>query len=329
MSPSPQLATRGGKPAKVRPDLWLFAGTTGRWAKQIVGPALAPLLLLLAILCWLAPSGWADMTKDSPVKFPEKGALPAKFPPDRPSKTGEVPEKDYYLFSSPERSLEQIARIQAEMPRGEFTPPANDWAHLPRTRRILTEGGQLHLLAMGDSIVNDTMRSAWVAKLAEAYPKASIRATVYVRGGGGCQHYKEEGRVARHVVPRKPDLVFLGGISQRDVESMREVIRQLRAALPQLEILLATGTFGTADPRDPEALARAPHSGTGVYGQRLKKLAAEERCAYLDMTTPWAEYLRSSKLHPHRFYRDVVHANEYGEQVLSKILMAFWTPLVK
>ncbi|MGQ9589476.1 MAG: hypothetical protein ACUVYA_04180, partial [Planctomycetota bacterium] len=98
--------------------------------------------------------------------------------------------------------------------------------------------GDLHVLALGDSIVNDTMRSGWVAKLAEAYPKARIRATVYVRGGGGCQHYKEAGRVAKNVVPRKPDLVLIGGISQRDVESIREVVRQLREGLPDVEILL-------------------------------------------------------------------------------------------
>jgi hypothetical protein len=43
------------------------------------------------------------------------------------------------------------------------------------------------------------------------------------------------------------------------------------------------------------------------------------------MTTPWADYIRSSGLHPHRFYRDRVHANTYGEQILGKILMAFFT----
>jgi hypothetical protein len=52
----------------------------------------------------------------------------------------------------------------------------------------------------------------------------------------------------------------------------------------------------------------------------------QERCAYLDMTTPWAEYMRSSGVHPHRFYRDRVHANEYGEQILSLILMSFFRP---
>ena len=44
------------------------------------------------------------------------------------------------------------------------------------------------------------------------------------------------------------------------------------------------------------------------------------------MTSPWAEYLNSAKVHPHIFYRDRVHANEFGEQILSKILIAFFDP---
>ena len=105
------------------------------------------------------------------------------------------------------------------------------------------------------------MRSGWVAGLQEAYPKASIKATVYVRGAGGCQHYRTNNRVADYIVSRKPNLVFIGGISQKDIASIREVIHQLRAGLPGVEILLATGTFGTVDPRDAKALANAPHSG--------------------------------------------------------------------
>ena len=163
-----------------------------------------------------------------------------------------------------------------------------------------------------------------MAKLQEAHPKAEIRGTVYVRGSGGCQHFKEEGRILKNVVPRKPDLVVIGGISQKDIESIREVVQELRKRLPEVEILLVTGVFGTTDPRDDKALAQSPHSGTGEYGRKLQALAEEESCAFLDMTTPWAEYIRSSGLHPHLFYRDAVHANEYGEQILSKILMAFW-----
>lgn len=263
----------------------------------------------------------ADLTKDSPVKFPEKGALPAKYPPDVKVKSYPV-EKDYALFESPCRSLEQIEKIQAEMIKGQFTPPPTDWKHLPRTRRILTEGGDLHVLGLGDSIINDTMRSGWLAKLQQAYPKAKIKGTVYVRGGGGCQHYREEGRIAKYVVPLKPDLVLIGGISQRSVDDIREVIGQLRAGLPEVEILLANGPFGSADPRDPDALEKI--KDPNGYTQQLKKLAAEERCAFLDMRTPWIEYLLSAKVHPHLFYRDPVHANEFGEQILSKILLSFF-----
>jgi hypothetical protein len=124
------------------------------------------------------------------------------------------------------------------------------------------------------------------------------------------------------VVPLKPDLVFIGGISQKDIESIRTVIQQLRAGLPDVEILLANGTFGSADPRDQEALDQI--NDPAGYTQLLKKLAAEQRCAFLDMRTPWIEYLRSAKVHPHVFYRDRVHANEFGEQILTKILLTFF-----
>lgn len=284
-----------------------------------------PLAGLAALLMACVVPAWADLAADSPVTFPKEGALPAKFPPD--VKVKHLPaEKDYYIFDTPERSLAQIEQIQAEMPKGTFTAPAQDWTQLARTRQRLMQGGELHVLGLGDSIVNDTMRSGWLAKLQAAYPKAKIKGTVFVRGGGGCQHYKEEGRVAKYVVPLKPGLVFIGGISQKDTASIREVIHQIRAALPDVEFLLATGAFGTADPRVPDELAKAPHSGTGEYGKALKQLAVEEHCAYLDLTTPWAEYLRSSGLHPHKFYRDAVHANECGEQILAKLLMTYLAP---
>jgi hypothetical protein len=266
------------------------------------------------------------MLADSPVQFPAQGALPARFPSDLKVEQFDPAEPDYFLFSSPERSLAQVRQIQAALPPGRFTPPPNDWEYLANTRRILTEGGSLHIMAIGDSIVNDTMRSGWASLLQAAYPKAAITATVYVRGGGGAQHFRENDRLARQVFPRRPDLVYLGGISQRSIADLAAVIEELRVGLPKVEILLGTGAFGTTDPRDPAALGRAPHSGTGDYGRRLRQLADEQRCAFLDFTTPWAEYLNSSGLHPHRFYRDVVHANEFGEQVLANIFISFWQP---
>jgi lysophospholipase L1-like esterase len=285
-----------------------------------VSPAFAATAVATLVLAAVAHG---DLMKDSPVTFPEKGALPSKNPPDVRT-WHETPEPEYSMFGTPQRSPGQIATIRAEMTKGEFTPPAPYWTHLARTRRVLREGGDLHVMAVGDSIVNDTMRSGWLVDLAAAYPKAQIRGTVYVRGGGGCQHYREEGRVAKHIVPRKPDLVLIGGISQKNVDDIREVIRQLRAGLPEVEFLLFTSGFGAADPRDDAELAKL--RDPAGYAASLNALAVAERCAFLDMRTPWIEAMRSAGVHPHTFYRDRVHANEFGEQVLAMIMMEFWKP---
>lgn len=63
----------------------------------------------------------ADLMKDSPVTFPEQGALPSKYPPDQPSKTRGTPEEGYSIFSPPQRLREQIDRMQAEMIQGEWS----------------------------------------------------------------------------------------------------------------------------------------------------------------------------------------------------------------
>ena len=107
---------------------------------------------------------------------------------------------------------------------------------------------------------------------------------------------------------------------------MKKMVGQIRAALPDCEFLFTTGVFGSADPRSDAAMAAAQHSGTSDYGRDLKALADELGCAYFDMTTPWIQYVRSSGLHPHLFYRDRVHANAFGEQILAKIMLAWWTP---
>ncbi len=266
----------------------------------------------------------SSMVADSPVSFPEKGALPRKFVPDIATSKIKLTE-GYSFTSTPCRSNGQIDTIQKEMPEGQFEAVPTDWEALPQTEKILQEGGDLHILGLGDSIMNDIMRSGWVGKLQEAYPKAKIKANVYVRGGGACHHYREEGRVQKVIVPAKPDVVFIGGISQKgDIDSIREVIHQIRAGLPDSEILLGSGLFGGFDPRDEKKMATAQHSGIGKYGAGLQKLAKEENCAYLNMTTPWMQYIQSSGKHPHIFYRDRVHANEYGEQIASKILLSFF-----
>jgi TolB protein len=256
-------------------------------------------------------------------RYPQTGALPDLFP-ERGAGAKHLPD-DTYVLPEPRRTREQLAALDALMPGSTFTAPSNRWGRLPKTRDKLTTGGALHVVNLGDSIVNDTARSGWLLRLQDLYPKASIRMTTVVRGGAGCWYYKENDRIRDVVAPLMPDLVFIGGLSQRgDVDSIREVIRQLRQQVPGVEILLGTAAWGRMDPLQPETLPLEPCSGYAEYGPKLKALADELHCGFVDVTRPWAGYIQQSGWRTDDFKRDAVHANSRGEQILGRIMAAWF-----
>ncbi len=223
--------------------------------------------------------------------------------------------------------LERLDAIYATMDPVTFQPPADRWRHLPKTMARLADGPELTIVMLGDSIINDTAHSEYQHLLMRRYPKCQIKVVRSVRGSTGCWWYKDENRVQSYVLDHQPDLLMIGGISQRDdTESIRAVIQQVRAARPGLEILLMTGAVGSSDPRtDPAWTEEVPEEGES-YRTRLRRLAREENCEYLDMTGPWGRYIRDSRHALGSFKRDVVHANDRGKQVLGRILDAYFTP---
>ncbi len=222
--------------------------------------------------------------------------------------------------------LDRIEAVYAKMEPVRYEPPADRWVHLDRTRKRLADGDSLRVVMLGDSIVNDTSSSRFELLLERAYPRCRITKVTSVRGSTGCWWYKEENRVEEWVLRHKPDLLMIGGISQRDdVESIREVIRQVRAKA-DVEVLLMTGAFGTMDPRKDKSWTPEPDpAGTGYRG-RLMRLAAEEKCAFLDMTGAWGRYIRESGKGMGWFKRDPIHANERGFQILGRIVAAYLGP---
>ena len=226
----------------------------------------------LVVLCGVSPVSTvrADMMADSPVKFRARTAS-GEIPPDLPAKADFPGKKDYYFLCPPERSLAQIAAIQAPC-RPEFTAPPHDWnissapAGSWRRRRIATPGpGRQHHQrhhAFG-----------WVAKLLEAIPKM-LRATVYVRGGGGCQRYKEEGRIAKYVIPRKPtwcsSAASASGTSRVSRGHPPVTGRSARGRNPA-----GHGCLWHGGPARPEALASPPF-GHWRLRRGTQALAAEE-----------------------------------------------------
>ena len=238
-------------------------------------------------------------------------------------------ENDVYVLTRPERTAEQIDAAYAQMPPVKYEPPAGRWGRLPRTRSILRKGADdLRVVMLGDSIVNDTSRSGWEIVLGHQYPGLKITKITCVRGSTGCWWYKEPGRVKRYVLDHRPDLLVVGGISQRDdVDSIRDVIEQVRRG-PPCDVLLMTGAFGTVDPRDDRQWTFDVDPRGNDYRARLRRLADETNCGFLDMTAHWGRYVRESGKQLDWFKRDPVHANERGEQILGRILAAHLAPPV-
>lgn len=232
-----------------------------------------------------------------------------------------------YVFPGPERTKEAIDKVYAAMPPVRYTPPADRWQHLPRTVAALgQDGGTLKILMLGDSIVNDTSRSSFELLLQDAYPKCRIRKTVCVRGSTGCWWYREPERLEKYVLAPRPDLIVLGGISHRDdIDSIVAVLRGVRAKHPA-DFLVLAPAFGTVDPRDDKQWAEKLDPAGKDFRARLARMAASERVGFLDMTAAWGRAVRDSGKPIDWFKRDVVHANERGEQVLGRILAAHLAP---
>ena len=229
----------------------------------------------------------------------------------------------------PVRGLDPLARIDAVYARMDpiqYSPPQDRWRNLDTTRKRLRDGGTLRIVMLGDSIMGDTSSSRFDLLLGRMYPKCKIEKITSLRGATGCWYYKLDNHVEEYVLRHKPDLLMIGGISQReDVDSIREVIRQVRAKQSP-EILLLTPAFGVL--KDPHILHWTldikPDSAD--YRARLRRLADDEKCGFVDMTGPWWRYIQESGKDYGWYQRDRVHANERGSQILGRMLEKFFAP---
>ncbi len=234
---------------------------------------------------------------------------------------------DAIIIRRDQRTLVQIDQIYAEMPLVRYEPPRDRWRNLARTKKLLMEGPRLRVVMLGDSIVNDTSRSGWNLLVERRCPECKIDKITSVRGSTGCWWYKEPGRVQKFVLDHRPDLVMIGGISQRgDIASIREVIAQIEKAR-EADVFLMTGAFGQVDPYDDSQWRRITDPNLyGEYRRGLEKLAREAGAAFLDMEAAWAAYIRESGKNLDWFKRDPIHANERGEQILGRILEKYLRP---
>jgi lysophospholipase L1-like esterase len=223
------------------------------------------------------------------------------------------------------------AGLAAQCPVVQFEPAADRWQFLPETMQRLASGGPLRIVMLGDSICNDTSNALYETLLARAYPKAKIEIVTSVRGGTGCQYYKDEGRVKPFVLDYKPDLVMIAGISHGfDVEAIRSVIRQIRQG-SNCEVLVMSGAIAPREVYEPAFVRSKPAAAVALddmeqFSTRMRRMCREERAEFFDIRKAWEDYmLRSYKPYDH-FARDTIHGNSRGKQVVARILARYFEP---
>jgi hypothetical protein len=217
--------------------------------------------------------------------------------------------------------LERIDAIYKDMDPVAYDPPGGRFEHLPRTMSKLRNRGELRMVLLGDSIMGNTSSSQFDLLMMRSHPNCKIVKIPSLRSSTGCTYYREEGRVREYVLKHVPDLVVIGGISNRgDAEAVRSVIRQIRAEKPDTEFLLLTPVFGRADDEHIKTYTREIDPTTTNFRSALQKVAAEERCGFFDMTGPWWESIQNSGKTYGWFLGDAVHANERGCQIIGRLL---------
>lgn len=218
-------------------------------------------------------------------------------------------------------TLEKIDATYAAMDPIAYTPPAGRFANIPETMRRLREGGELRMVLLGDSIMGNTSGSSFELLLMRNYPKCKIVKIPSLRSSTGCKYYKDENRVESYVLRHNPDLLVIGGISNGgDAEAVRSVIRQVREKKPDTEVLLLTPVFGALRDEHIRTFTREIDTTTPNFRHGMQKVAAEERCAFFDMTSPWWTYIQESGKTPGWFMGDAVHANARGCQIIGRLL---------
>ncbi len=219
------------------------------------------------------------------------------------------------------RTLEKIDATYAAMDPIVYRPPAGRFANIPKTVSKLRDGGELRMVLLGDSIMGNTSSSSFELLITRDYPKCKIIKIASLRSSTGCKYYREDSRVQDYVLKHNPDLLVIGGISNGgDAEAVRSVIQQVRAKKPDTEVLLLTPVFGSTRDEHIRTFTREIDTTKSNFRFNMQKVAAEEKCAFFDMTSPWWTYIQDSGKTYGWFMGDAVHANQRGCQIIGRLL---------
>jgi len=230
-------------------------------------------------------------------------------------------------------------------------------SRLARTLSKLQAGQPVRIVLVGDSIVSDLSNSALDVLLERAFPGASVSVITAVGRGTGMVQWNPSNSTYpfisssfnggalnfnEAIVEQEPDLVILGGIStpanQFGYTAFQSIIDKLRSKSLvdrlgyQPDILIASGAFGpVAASWDPDAKLTEFQNG---YRGNLLQIANANNVGFFDLAGSWGNYMLgalnssdplaiNSLLSRESYWRDNVHANAYGKQILGRSLVDY------
>jgi acyl-CoA thioesterase I len=204
-------------------------------------------------------------------------------------------------------------------------------ARLPNTRKKLSAGEKVRIVAFGDSITAGGEASEpklifwerWAEALRAKYPRASIEAINGATGGDttvqGLQRLQEK------VLSRKPDLVLIGfGMNDHNREGFGVPLETFAANLRALvdRTRAATGAevvLFSAFPPNPKWHYGSHHME--AYAAATEQVAREKQCALADVYPVWMS-LAARKAPEDLLANDINHPNDFGHWLYFQAFQA-------
>ncbi|MHB9131338.1 MAG: SGNH/GDSL hydrolase family protein [Armatimonadota bacterium] len=219
---------------------------------------------------------------------------------------------------TPKEGVRWANAIYATVKPIAYTPPADRWQSLPKTRTILEKGGMLRMVLLGSSNMNDMAGSCPELLLRQKYPKVNCISIPSVRGSSGCKYFSAPEQVKSYILDQHPDVLVIECSSfGSDIASICSVIQQVRAAC-DADIVLATTAF-----YNPEWLKPIDPNGADFFAGVLR-LSQEEHTGFIDFGRSFSRYIADCGKPVDYYLRDTHHLNDRGKQVLARIFAGYF-----
>lgn len=220
-------------------------------------------------------------------------------------------------------------------------PATQEWfprkrGSLPKTRKRLMNDEGIHLVVLGDSISAGYNASGMFSKppFQPAYPgllkmqleqsfKGQIQLTNLSISGKdtawGLSQMEEVIKLRPHLVVIAFGMNDSAGRSKDDYqEKTRQMMRTVREALPECEIILVAPMLGNRD------WTRLKHERFPEYQQALIELA-DTGVAVADVTRVWTRMLDLKADHD-LTGNGVNHPNDFGHRIYAQVISQCWAP---